>query len=94
MTEPGTSSPWSLFTIFLKLGLMSFGGPVAHIGYFREEFVARRGWYDDRAYSDLTALSQFLPGPASSQVGIGIGLARGGISGASRRGWGSRCHPL
>jgi chromate transporter len=68
--------------VFLRLGLTSFGGPVAHLGYFREEFVARRKWLDERAYADLVALCQFLPGPASSQVGIGIGLAKGGFAGA------------
>ena len=52
--------------IFFRLGLTSFGGPVAHLGYFREEFVNRRAWLDDRAYADLVALCQFLPGPASS----------------------------
>jgi chromate transporter len=67
---------------FLRLGLTSFGGPVAHIGYFRDEFVMRRRWLDDRAYADLVALCQFLPGPASSQVGIAIGLSRGGYLGA------------
>lgn len=67
---------------FLKLGLTSFGGPVAHLGYFRAEFVERRRWLDDRSYSDLVALCQFLPGPASSQVGMAIGLARGGWLGA------------
>ena len=68
--------------VFLRLGLTSFGGPVAHLGYFREEFVARRRWLDDRAYADLVALCQFLPGPASSQVGIAIGLSRAGYAGA------------
>src|ERR1700687_1906308 len=68
--------------IFLKLGLISFGGPVAHIGYFREEFVVRRRWIDDPAFSDLVALCQFLPGPASSQVGFSIGLIRAGYRGA------------
>ena len=67
---------------FLRLGLTSFGGPVTHIGYFRDEFVMRRRWLDDRAYADLVALCQFLPGPASSQVGIAIGLSRGGYLGA------------
>jgi chromate transporter len=67
---------------FLKLGLTSFGGPVAHLGYFRAEFVARRAWLPEAAYADLVALCQFLPGPASSQVGIGIGLMRAGIPGA------------
>ncbi len=54
--------------VFLKLGLTSFGGPVAHIGYFRAEFVERRRWLDERSYADLVALCQFLPGPASSQI--------------------------
>ncbi|MDO9436610.1 chromate efflux transporter [Hydrogenophaga sp.] len=67
---------------FLKLGLTSFGGPVAHLGYFRTEFVERRRWLDDRSYSDLVALCQFLPGPASSQVGMALGLQRAGWSGA------------
>jgi chromate transporter len=68
--------------VFLKLGLTSFGGPVAHLGYFREEFVARRKWLDERAYADLVALCQFLPGPASSQVGLAIGLSRAGYLGS------------
>lgn len=67
--------------VFLRLGLTSFGGPVAHLGYFREEFVARRAWLSDRTYSDLVALCQFLPGPASSQVGIALGLSRAGLAG-------------
>jgi chromate transporter len=66
---------------FVKLGLTCFGGPIAHIGYFREEFVVRRRWLDERAYADLVALCQFLPGPASSQVGFSIGLMRGGYLG-------------
>ncbi|CEG23513.1 Chromate transport protein [Planococcus massiliensis] len=64
-----------------KLGLTSFGGPTAHLGYFREEYVVKRKWLDDKAYADLVALCQFLPGPASSQVGISIGMLRGGIFG-------------
>ncbi|WP_298832230.1 chromate efflux transporter [uncultured Planococcus sp.] len=64
-----------------KLGLTSFGGPAAHIGYFRDEYVTKRKWLDDKAYADLVALCQFLPGPASSQVGISIGMLRGGIFG-------------
>jgi chromate transporter len=67
---------------FLKLGVSAFGGPIAHIGYFREEFVARRRWLDEAAYADLVALCQFLPGPASSQVGFGLGLMRAGPLGA------------
>lgn len=68
--------------MFLRLGLTSFGGPIAHLGYFREEFVARRKWLDERAYADLVALCQFLPGPASSQVGMAVGLSRAGYLGA------------
>ena len=71
-----------VFEAFLKLGLTSFGGPVAHLGYFRHAFVERRRWLDERAYADLVALAQFLPGPASSQVGIGLGLGRAGVGGA------------
>jgi chromate transporter len=74
------SAPEVLLT-FLKLGLTSFGGPVAHIGYFREEIVVRRRWVDDAAYTDLVALCQFLPGPASSQVGFALGLIRAGYLG-------------
>ena len=59
-------SPWAVFLIFLRLGLTSFGGPVAHLGYFRDEFVVRRHWLSERSYADLVALCQFLPGPASS----------------------------
>jgi chromate transporter len=71
-----------VFAAFLKLGLTSFGGPVAHLGYFRAEFVERRKWLSESSYADLVALCQFLPGPASSQVGIAIGLSRGGYLGA------------
>lgn len=70
-----------VFTVFLRLGLTSFGGPIAHLGYFRNEFVVRRKWLDDKDYADLVALCQFLPGPASSQVGIAIGLLRAGFAG-------------
>lgn len=76
------SNPWSVFLIFLRLGLTSFGGPIAHLGYFREEFVARRCWLTERSYADLVALCQFLPGPASSQVGIALGMSRAGYGGA------------
>jgi len=78
--ERGSAS--SVLLAFLKLGLMSFGGPVAHFGYFRDEFVARRKWLDEATYVDLVALCQFLPGPASSQVGISIGMLRAGLKGA------------
>src|SRR5215470_9654494 len=67
---------------FAKLGVSSFGGPIAHIGYFRDEFVVRRKWLDEQAYADLVALCQFLPGPASSQTGFSIGLMRAGYPGA------------
>jgi chromate transporter len=66
-----------VFAAFLKLGLTSFGGPIAHLGYFRNEFVERRKWLDETSYADLVALCQFLPGPASSQVGFSIGILRG-----------------
>ena len=72
----------TIFLAFLRLGLTSFGGPIAHIAYFRDEFVGRRKWIDEGAYADLVALCQFLPGPTSSQVGLGVGLARGGLLGA------------
>jgi chromate transporter len=71
-----------VFAVFLRLGLTSFGGPVAHLGYFHEEFVVRRRWLDEKSYVDLVALCQFLPGPASSQVGIAVGLSRAGYPGA------------
>src|SRR6202166_1117180 len=80
--RPRAHSPLEVLRVFLKLGLTSFGGPVAHIGYFREEFVVRRGWLDDATFSDLVALCQFLPGPASSQVGFCVGLIRAGYLGA------------
>ena len=77
-----TGSPLEVLRVFLKLGVSSFGGPIAHIGYFREEFVVRRSWLDEQAFVDLVALCQFLPGPASSQVGFSIGLMRAGYAGA------------
>ncbi|ARS26454.1 chromate efflux transporter [Sphingomonas sp. KC8] len=67
-----------VFVAFLKLGLTAFGGPIAHLGYFRDEFVDRRGWIDDRGYAELIGLCQFLPGPASSQAGFAIGIMRAG----------------
>src|SRR5690554_6835453 len=75
------------FLAFLALGLTSFGGPAAHLGYFRNEFVARRRWLSRQDYADLVALCQFLPGPASSQVGFAIGLQRGGGWGAAAAAW-------
>lgn len=74
-------TPAEVFRAFLKLGLTSFGGPVAHLGYFREELVVRRRWINEAGYADLVALCQFLPGPASSQVGFALGLMRGGMLG-------------
>ncbi|USZ50552.1 chromate efflux transporter [Halomonas sp. DN3] len=71
-----------IFLTFLGLGLTSFGGPVAHLGYFHQVFVKRRAWLSESAYAELVALCQFLPGPASSQVGLAIGLIRGGLVGA------------
>ncbi|NGM88047.1 chromate efflux transporter [Parapusillimonas sp. SGNA-6] len=79
---PQRSDLWTVFLAFLRLGLTSFGGPVAHLGYFREAFVARRRWLSEQSYADLVALCQFLPGPASSQVGMGIGFMRAGLPGA------------
>src|ERR1019366_7613347 len=76
-----TGSPLEVLLAFLKLGVTCFGGPIAHIGYFREEFVVRRRWLDEQAYADLVGLCQFLPGPASSQVGFSIGLMRAGYRG-------------
>jgi len=85
MSEKTSLAPGGLgevFAAFLKLGLSAFGGPIAHLGYFRDEFVVRRGWLDGRAYGDLIALCQFLPGPASSQVGFALGWLRAGPLGA------------
>lgn len=76
-------SAWEVFRVFLRLGVTSFGGPIAHLGYFRAETVERRKWMDDREYADLVALCQFLPGPASSQLGFAIGLHRAGAFGAA-----------
>ncbi len=86
MTEPSIDShrqsPLQVFLVFFQLGLTSFGGPIAHLGYFRDAFVVRRRWFSEASYADLVALCQFLPGPASSQVGIGIGLSMAGLPGA------------
>lgn len=71
-----------IFLIFLRLGSTSFGGPIAHLGYLRSEFVERRKWLDDQAYADLVAICQFTPGPASSKIGIALGASRGGVPGA------------
>ena len=82
LQQTNDKHPWAVFLIFLRLGLTSFGGPIAHLGYFRDEFVTRRRWLAERSYADLVALCQFLPGPASSQVGIALGLSRAGYAGA------------
>lgn len=74
-------SAWEVLKIFTRLGCTSFGGPTAHLGYFRDEFVEKRKWFSDKQYADLVALCQFLPGPASSQVGMAIGLQRAGYLG-------------
>ena len=79
--EQRTGSPLEVLRVFLRLGVTCFGGPIAHIGYFRDEFVVRRRWIDEQAYADLVGLCQFLPGPASSQVGFSLGLMRAGYRG-------------
>ena len=84
MSSPRTSSAsraLEVLLVFLRLGVTSFGGPIAHLGYFRREFVERRRWLDDAAFTDLVGLCQFLPGPASSQTGFAIGLLRAGWAG-------------
>lgn len=79
--DDSAATPWRVLWIFLRLGSTSFGGPVAHLGYFRNEFVGRRRWLDERHYADVVALCQFLPGPASSQVAVTLGMMRAGIAG-------------
>ena len=81
-TQPVQGTPGEVFSAFFRLGLTSFGGPIAHLGYFRDELVTRRKWLSDHAYADLVALCQFLPGPASSQVGFALGMMRAGWLGA------------
>src|SRR5215468_9436946 len=85
MTNPSerqVGTAMEVLAVFSKLGLTSFGGPIAHLGYFRDEFVIRRNWLQEKTFADLVAISQFLPGPASSKVGIAIGLSRAGYLGA------------
>ena len=82
MMQDKPENPWQILLIFLRLGLTSFGGPAAHLGYFRTEFVERRKWLSEKDYADLMALCQFLPGPASSQVGLAIGIMKAGYRGA------------
>ena len=78
---PGPGSPFEVFWVALRLGLTSFGGPIAHLGYFHDEYVVRRKWLNEETYADVVALCQFLPGPASSQVGIIVGIVRAGLLG-------------
>lgn len=78
---PPRATLTTIFLAFLRLGLTSFGGPIAHLAFFREEFVGRRRWLDEKIYADLVALCQFLPGPASSQVGIALGISQAGLRG-------------
>ncbi|QOV13342.1 chromate transporter [Viridibacillus arvi] len=77
----GFKSLLEILLVSTKLGFTSFGGPVAHLGYFHDEYIRRRKWMDEKSYADLVALCQFLPGPASSQIGIGIGVMRAGVLG-------------
>lgn len=81
MPASGRGSAWEVFRVALRLGVTSFGGPIAHLGYFREEYVKRRQWLDEQTYADLIGLCQFLPGPASSEVGIAVGITRAGLLG-------------
>jgi len=81
VTEAHPGGALEVLAVATRLGLTSFGGPVAHLGYFRQEYVARRRWIDEQTYVDLVALCQFLPGPASSQVGIAVGILRAGLLG-------------
>jgi len=77
--SPGERIPaTTILRVFLRLGCTSFGGPIEHLGYFRDEFVARRNWIDDRTFAEIVAVAQTLPGPASSQVGFSVGLLKGG----------------
>src|SRR3954469_5912486 len=78
---PPRPSLSAIFLAALRLGCTSFGGPIAHLAYFREEYVTRRRWLDEAHYADLVALGQFLPGPASSQVGFGVGYLQRGLAG-------------
>jgi chromate transporter len=82
-TAPASThgSAWEVFGVALRLGVTSFGGPIAHLGYFREEYVRRRRWLDEQTFADLIGLCQFLPGPASSEVGIAVGITRAGLLG-------------
>ena len=79
--QPHPGSALEVLRVSTRLGVTSFGGPIAHLGYFHAEYVARRRWLDEQTYADLVALCQFLPGPASSQVGIAVGIFRAGLLG-------------
>ena len=81
-TVPSEGSFFEVLAVALRLGLTSFGGPITHLGYFRDEYVVWRKWLDERSYADLVALCQFLPGPASSQMGMAIWIERAGLPGA------------
>lgn len=81
--DTNRGNPTEIFLVFLKLGLTSFGGPIAHLGYFRDELVVWRKWLNEQGYANLVAPCQFLPGPASSQVGFAMGLLRAGPLGAA-----------
>ena len=82
-TYAGALPAWHIFLLFLRLGLTSFGGPAAHLGFFHDEFVKRRRWLSDAAYGEVVALCQLLPGPASSQVGLTLGFLQRGYRGAA-----------
>ena len=82
-SKRGRGTALEVLLVYLKLGLTCFGGPIAHLGYFRDEFVTRRRWLDEQSFADLVALCQFLPGPASSQTGFAIGLMRAGYLGGA-----------
>lgn len=82
VNESDRSRPLEILVVFLRLGLTSFGGPVAHLAYFRQEFIDKRRWFDEAGFADLLALAQFLPGPASSEFGFAVGLLRAGLPGA------------
>src|SRR5215813_9752637 len=79
--RPAGGTFWEVLRVFARLGLTSFGGPIAHLGYFRTEFVTRRKWLEEQTFADIVAFCQFLPGPASSQVGMSIGMLRAGLWG-------------
>lgn len=91
MNRHSDASRLEIFAVALRLGCTSFGGPVAHLGYFHEEYVRRWHWLSEEIYADLVALCQFLPGPASSQLGFCVGLLRGGLPGGLLAWLGLQC---